>query len=135
MPLAVVVAWEQHICSPHCPPDRRILLGGLLLALHAGLRFGDLQRMKLSSLSLTSSSLRGICWQTKTSKRGQPFAVTLAGITVRALDSLWVLPFLAAVQSAWINTEQSPQPIPLPRFHPAHSSQPGRPTLPTLHLS
>ena len=103
--MAVVVEWERYICSPHCPQDLRIFLGGLLLALHGGLRFGDLQRVRLNSLSLTSNSLRGVCWQTKTTKRGQPFAVTLHGISGRSLDSLWVLPFLQAVQSAWIATE------------------------------
>ena len=107
LPMAVVVEWERYICSPHCPQDLRLFLGGLLLALHGGLRFGDLQRIRLNSLSLTSHSLRGVCWQTKTTKRGQPFAVTLHGISGRALDSLWVLPFLRAVQSAWLATESA----------------------------
>ena len=60
LPLAVVVEWEKYICSPHCPQDLRLFLGGLLLALHGGLRFGDLQRIRLNSLSLTSTSLRGL---------------------------------------------------------------------------
>ena len=107
LPLAVVVEWEKYICSPHCPQDLRLFLGGLLLALHGGLRFGDLQRIRLNSLSLTSTSLRGVCWQTKTTKRGQPFAVTLHGLSGRSLDSLWVLPFLQAMQSAWIATESA----------------------------
>ena len=107
LPMAVVVEWEEYLCSPHCPQDLRLFLGGLLLALHGGLRFGDLQRIRLNSLSLTSTSLRGVCWQTKTTKRGQIFAVTLHGLSGRALDSLWVLPFLRAVQSAWIATESS----------------------------
>ena len=88
LPMAVVVEWEKYICSPHCPQDLRLFLGGLLLALHGGLRFSDLQRVRLNSLSLTSNSLRGVCWQTKTTKRGQPFAVTLHGISGRSLDSL-----------------------------------------------
>ena len=107
LPMAVVVESERYICSPHCPQDLRLFLGGLLLALHGGLRFGDLQRIRLNSLSLTCNSLRGVCWQTKTTKRGQPFAVTLHGISGRSLDSLWVLPFLQAVQSAWIATESA----------------------------
>ena len=107
LPLAVVVEWERYICSPHCPQDLRLFLGGLLLALHGGLRFGDLQRIRLNSLSLTNSSLRGVCWQTKTTKRGQPFAVTLHGLSGRSQASLWVLPFLRAVQAAWIATESA----------------------------
>ena len=116
LPLAVVVEWEKYICSPHCPQDRRLFLGGLLLALHGGLRFGDLQRIRLNSLSLTSTSLRGVCWQTKTTKRGQPFAVTLHGLSGRALDSLWVLPFLRAVQSAWLATEAAMEMSVIPDF-------------------
>ncbi|CAE7787166.1 unnamed protein product, partial [Symbiodinium necroappetens] len=107
LPLAVVVEWERYICTPHCPQDLRLLLGGLLLALHGGVRFGDLQRIRLNSLSLTSSSLRGVCWQTKTAKRGQPFAVTLHGLSGRSVESLWDLPFLQAVQSAWSATEKA----------------------------
>ena len=103
----MVVEWEKYISSPHCPQDLRLFLGGLLLALHGGLRFGDLQRIRFSSLSLTSTSLRGVCWQTKTTKRGQPFAVTLHGLSGRSLDTLWVLPFLRAVQSAWLDTESA----------------------------
>ena len=107
LPLAVVVAWERRVCEDDCPADMRILLGGFLLALHGGLRFGDLQRIRLSSLSLTSSSLRGVCWQTKTTRQGQPFAVTLTGISGRSVETLWVLPFLRAVQAAWISTEKA----------------------------
>ena len=105
LPLAVVVAWERRLCEADCPADLCILLGGFLLALHGGLRFGDLQRIRLTSLSLTSSSLRGVCWQTKTTRQGQPFAVTLTGLSGRSVQSLWVLPFLRAVQAAWIRTE------------------------------
>ena len=37
LPMAVVVEWEKYICSPHCPQDLSLFLGGLLLALHGGL--------------------------------------------------------------------------------------------------
>ena len=49
LPLAVVVAWERRLCDADCPSDLCILLGGFLLAVHGGLRFGDLQRIRLSS--------------------------------------------------------------------------------------
>ncbi|CAE7626068.1 unnamed protein product [Symbiodinium sp. CCMP2592] len=45
LPLAVVTAWERRICQPECPIELCLLLGGFLLALHGGLRFGDLQCM------------------------------------------------------------------------------------------
>ena len=53
-----------------------------------------------------SLSLTGLCWHAKTAKRGQPFAVCLHGLSGRSLDSFWVIPFLAAVQSAWHVTEE-----------------------------
>ncbi|CAE7656370.1 unnamed protein product [Symbiodinium sp. CCMP2592] len=101
LPLAVVIAWERRICQPECPIELCLLLGGFLLALHGGLRFGDLQRISLKSLSLTGHSRH-----TKTTKRGQPFAVRLHGISGRDPAGLWVLPFLRAVQTVWERTEE-----------------------------
>ena len=59
----------------------------------------------LDSLSLTASALRGICWATKTSSSGQPFAVTLTGITGRDIASSWVLHWLRQMQASWKATE------------------------------
>ncbi|CAE7261995.1 unnamed protein product [Symbiodinium sp. CCMP2592] len=81
LPLAVVVAWERRICQEECPTELCLLLGGFLLALHGGLRFGDLQRI--------------------------------------SLISLWVLPFLRAVQTTWeqiYGTHNCPDFI-LPTLH------------------
>ena len=83
LPLAIVVAWEDKIREPKCPPALALLLGGFLLAVHSSLRFGDLQRICTSSLSIASDSLRGSCWTTKTSLTGQPFAVTHFGLSGR----------------------------------------------------
>ena len=106
LPLAVVVGWERRVCCPSAPQEQKLLLGSFLLALHGGLRFGDLQRVRLNTLSLTPSALRGICWQTKTTRRGQPFAVHLHGLSGRDSASSWVLSFLHALQAAWEATEQ-----------------------------
>ena len=53
----------------------------------------------LQSLSLSTSALHGTCFATKTTTHGQPFAVTLAGITGRDLSSCWTLHWLAALHS------------------------------------
>ena len=105
LPLAALCAWERALSDTSCPTQLALLLGGLLLAAHASLRFGDLQRISLDSLSLTASALRGICWATKTSSSGQPFAVTLTGITGRDIASSWVLHWLRHVQASWKATE------------------------------
>ena len=62
LPLAVIVAWETKIREPTCPPALALLLGGFLLASHCSLRFGDLQRICVSSLTISSDALRGCCW-------------------------------------------------------------------------
>ena len=54
LPMACVVAWEEIVCSPASGTQLVLLLGAFLLAYHACLRFGDLQRVRLSSLSLTA---------------------------------------------------------------------------------
>ena len=82
-----------------------LLLGAFLLAYHACLRFGDLQKIRLSSLSLTAQSLRGICWSTKTSRTGQPFAVTLTGLSGRCAASSWRLNYLLCLHRCWLATE------------------------------
>ena len=105
LPLAALCAWERALSDTSCPTQLALLLGGLLLAAHASLRFGDLQRISLDSLSLTASALRGICWATKTSSSGQPFAVTFTGITGRDIASSWVLHWLRHVQASWKATE------------------------------
>ena len=72
LPLAVIAAWEAQVCNPSCSESLRLFLGGLLLATHSSLRFGDLQRVIPESLSLAQDSLRGSCWSTKTSTQDNP---------------------------------------------------------------
>ena len=99
IPWALITGWEERVCEPGTPPTTKAVLGAALLATHASLRFGDLQRVDFSSLSLSTSALHGTCFATKTTTHGQPFAVTLAGITGRNLTSCWTLHGLAALHS------------------------------------
>ena len=59
-----------------------------------------LQRIDFASLSLTSAALLGVCYATKTTSQGQPFAVTIAGITGRDTSPCWPLHWLAALHRA-----------------------------------
>ena len=61
-PLAVLAAWELYIVSLACAPAVGLLLGALLLCAHCSLRFGDIQRIKPSALSLSAQALRNLCW-------------------------------------------------------------------------
>ena len=100
IPMALVAAWEQRVCDPTAPLCTVLCLGAALLATHASLRFGDIQRVDFSSLSLTSAALHGICFATKTTSKGQPFAVTIAGLTGRDSSSCWPLHWLSALHRA-----------------------------------
>ena len=66
VPLAVIASWERCVCHDSAPDALRLFLGGLLLAAHASLRFGDLQRIQATRLCLTANALRGLRSATKT---------------------------------------------------------------------
>ncbi|CAE6932746.1 unnamed protein product [Symbiodinium sp. CCMP2456] len=100
IPWALISAWEFHVCTTGAPLTTKLILGAILLAVHGCLRFGDLQRIDFESLSLSCTALHGICYATKTIDKGQPFAVTLAGLTGRSAASCWVLHWLYAMRSA-----------------------------------
>ncbi|CAE7689465.1 unnamed protein product, partial [Symbiodinium necroappetens] len=100
IPMALIAAWEQRVCDSTAPLCTVLCLGAALLAIHASLRFGDIQRVDFSSLSLTAAALHGVCFATKTTSRGQPFAVTIAGITGRDPSSCWPLHWLSAMHRA-----------------------------------
>ena len=116
LPLAVLAAWEVKLLDPNCPTALAILLGGFLLTAFCSLRFGDTQRICISSLSLTSSSLRGTCWTTKTSSTGQPFACTHFGITGRDNATAWTVSWLAHLQDARLETQKCYGPDVEPDF-------------------
>ena len=102
-----MVAWEDKIREPKCPPALALLLGGFLLAVHSSLRFGDLQRICTSSLSIASDSLRGSCWTTKTSLTGQSFAVTHFGLSGRDTASAWTITWLSHVQDSLLKPRET----------------------------
>ena len=94
VPLALVVSFERCVCDLSTAPSMALFLGAVLLCIHGSIRFGDAQRMPWDALQLSATALRGTCDQTKTTKQGQPFAVTLHGISGRNASSSWVLHWL-----------------------------------------
>ena len=62
--------------------------------------------LSISSLSLTMQALRRICWTTKTSRSGQPFAVTLTGVSGRGPSTSWCLAYLTRLHASWLATER-----------------------------
>ena len=92
--LAIVVAFERCVCDSNTPPCMALFLRATLLCVHGSIRFGDAQRMPCDSLQLSATAPQKTCDQTKTTKQGQPFAVTLHGLSRRDTASCWVLHWL-----------------------------------------
>ena len=114
IPLAVLAAWERMVCTTDCAQPIRLFLGAALLCCHASIRFGDIQRVRWSSLQLSSTGLHGACTATKTTKQGQPFACTWHGITGREFSSSWLLHWLAEL--AHLSEPRSKAPDAEPDF-------------------
>ena len=57
-------------------------------------RFGDIQRIQPSGLSLSARALRGICWATKTTNQGQPFACRPFGLMGVDISTSWLVKWL-----------------------------------------
>ena len=74
-PVFVLMKWERRILQSNTPLKEVIILGGFLLLCWSGLRFSDLQRCRLSTWQLDSTSLRGLTWRAKTCNSSTPFGV------------------------------------------------------------
>ena len=93
LPLALIVAFERCVCDVGAAPSLALFLGAVLLCVLGSIRFGDAQRMPYK-LQLSATALRGTCDHTKTTKHGQPFAVTLMDLSGRDTQSSWFLKWL-----------------------------------------
>ena len=97
IPLALIVSWEELLCTQSTVLTTKLFLGAALLCTHAGLRFGDAQRVNWWTLQLSTQGLHGTAYATKTTKRGQPFACTWHGLAGRDVQSSWLLQWLACL--------------------------------------
>ena len=116
VPMAVLASWERTVCSEGCSQSVRLFLSTALLCCHASIRFGDIQRVRWSSLQLSTAGLHGICTATKTTRHGQPFACTWHGITGREFSSSWLLHWLAELASLSEPHSQCKAPAAEPDF-------------------
>ena len=98
---AMVAAMEQAVTQGVLQPFQTLVVGYFLLLVWASLRFGDGQRTRPASLVLECMLLRGECWRTKSSKRGQPFGAFSCGLTSRPPQWGWTHVWFSTLQS-WI---------------------------------
>ena len=98
--LYIITQWERRVLMKECTLQEQVILGGFLCLLWAGLRFADGQRIHLYSMSWCITALRGSCFQTKTTKAGQPWAIQARGFLSRGEWS-WVAQWLVALDSIW----------------------------------
>ena len=86
---AAVAAMERAITRGALEHFEVLVVGFFLVLLWGSLRFGDGQRTSPFSLVVEGLLMRGECWRTKTSKKGQPFALFCCGITGRLPEWGW----------------------------------------------
>ena len=100
LPMFTLIQWERRILSSASSLQEVVILGGLLLLAWSGLRFSDLQRSYLDSWRLDSTSLRGLCWRSKTCNQSTPFGIKLAGfLSVGAFT--WVHRYLMVLDQMY----------------------------------
>ena len=75
-------------------------MGTFLLMFWAGLRYSDVQRVRLSSISLTSGLLRGRTWKSKNAKHGFAFACITSGL-LGTHSQNWASKWFGFLKSWW----------------------------------
>ena len=98
LPLFALVHFERRILSSSASIGEILILGAILATAWASLRFADSQRIEWSSFSFDVATFRGVCYQTKTSWRGQPFGFICSGFLSHGSHS-WVAKWLRVLDS------------------------------------
>ena len=104
-PLSTILKLEERVVSQDSTEAEKILLGGFLSMTWWGLRFMDAQRCRPDSVLLERSIIRGNCWGTKSSKRGQPFGCMGEGASGTSTAGCWGQAWLQALHG-WCHREK-----------------------------
>lgn len=132
--LYIVVQLERRVLSRDCSDAEVLVLGGMLLILWSSLRFMDAQRVMWRSLSYDGHTLRGSCFQTKTSSHGQPFGLLAHGFLSHGAFS-WCHRFLCVLDTyAGKHLRLHPE-VPLPSSLLLSVDSSGEPLLPLQPMS
>ena len=113
--LYTLVQLERRILMSSCPVVEVVIIGAILMCTWAGLRFADAQRCSYNSFCYDGKSLRGSCWRTKTSSRGQPWGVTASGFLSLGTFS-WTEKWLVTMDELWHTSKSTDLDMQVPDF-------------------
>lgn len=108
--LLTLVQWERRVLQSSATQQEVLGIGSFLLMMWRGMRFADLQRIRLSSLACDMTSLRGLSYRTKTCKSGCPFGLPCKGFLSTG-SFTWVHRFLQEIDSLYSGCGKQPQDI------------------------
>ena len=100
LPLWAVVQFERRLLQKSASQNEILFLGACLVAIWGGLRYADAQRLPLTSFVLDTDNIRGSCFRSKTSHKGQPFGFKMAGLLSHGSFS-WAIKWLQTVDDVW----------------------------------
>ena len=106
---------ERRILMSSCSTAETVVIGAILACTWAGLRFSDAQRCSYRSFSFDGTSLRGSCWRTKTSNRGQPWGIQASGLLSLGAFS-WVEKWLITLDQLWFTARSTDLDMPVPDY-------------------
>ena len=107
--------WERRILQSNSSIKEIVILGGLLLLLWSGLRFGDIQRSYLNTWQLDSAALRGLTWRSKTSNSATPFGVCTCGLLSKGTLA-WIHRYLQTLDKLYNRLHPGDIDFALPSF-------------------
>ena len=98
-----------------CPISELIIIGSILICTWASLRFADAQRCSFVSLCFDGKSLRGSCWRTQTSSRGQPWGLIATGFLSLG-EFNWGERWLVTMDMLWHTARSTDMDMQIPDF-------------------
>ena len=103
LPLSFHAFLERKVLDSDTPQMEAIWAGSFLACIGGSLRFSDAQQVLWSSLCISHFTLRGICYRTKTTKRGAPFAFLGFGAhsTSREFGMNWLSAWILLLDNVW----------------------------------
>ena len=103
LPLSFHSFLERKVLDSETPTAEAIWAGSFLACIGGSLRFSDAQHVLWSSLCVSPFTLRGICYRTKTTKRGAPFAFLGFGTysSGRDFGENWLSVWIFLLDKVW----------------------------------